>query len=473
MRKLAFVFSVALLTGALIFGCSESDTGDLAGPESEISLQAVGGLNQSGPPGAWLTDPLVAEVTRPKGKRVVPVSGQVVNFRVVEGGGEVFAGVSITDAAGIAQELWKLGDQGPQRVEARAVDSGTGEPLTFAVFTATVEVPQYTVGGEVTGLTQLGLVLQNNGGDDLTITAPASFTFATPLDDGSSYNVTIYGQPQGELCALTNGSGTIAGANVTNVVVLCGSALDADQDGYDWTVDCDDGASSCTSDCVVDTDEDGVADCLDLCLDWDGDDFGIFNETNTVGGGSIAVGDCTTDGTTPCTFPGQSCDGSDCDDGNPSINPTAQEECDGVDNNCNGQIDDGELCSAPNATCVCTGASGCAIGSCDTGWDDCNSLYGDGCEIDLLSDELNCGACGAACPAGWSCNSGSCAPPCAPNSCYIDGVCYSTGATSPSFECMKCDPSVSITDWTAKTDGTPCSGGNCQAGVCVGGGGGC
>jgi len=40
--------------------------------------------------------------------------------------------------------------------------------------------------------------------------------------------------------------------------------------------------------------------------------------------------------------------GSDCDDANPLVNPGADEECDGVDNNCDGQVDEGftnETCS--------------------------------------------------------------------------------------------------------------------------------
>jgi hypothetical protein len=38
---------------------------------------------------------------------------------------------------------------------------------------------------------------------------------------------------------------------------------------------------------------------------------------------------------------GADCLGTDCDDGDPAIYPGAEEVCDGVDNNCNGQIDEG------------------------------------------------------------------------------------------------------------------------------------
>jgi N-acetylneuraminic acid mutarotase len=79
----------------------------------------------------------------------------------------------------------------------------------------------YTVGGTVTGFTGTGLVLQNNGGSNLTVSASAtSFTFPTPVAGGSVYSVTVLTQPVGESCTVTNGDGT-ATANVANVSVTC------------------------------------------------------------------------------------------------------------------------------------------------------------------------------------------------------------------------------------------------------------
>ena len=72
------------------------------------------------------------------------------------------------------------------------------------------------------GLTGGGLVLRNNGGDDLAVGSNGSFTFATSLTSGSTYAVTVATQPTGQTCTVSNGSGTVAGANVTNVSVSCG-----------------------------------------------------------------------------------------------------------------------------------------------------------------------------------------------------------------------------------------------------------
>ena len=82
--------------------------------------------------------------------------------------------------------------------------------------------PTYSVGGSVTGLSGT-LVLQDDGGDDLAVSANGPFTFATKLADGASYAVTVKTNPSGQSCSVANGSGTIAAADVTNVAVSCTS----------------------------------------------------------------------------------------------------------------------------------------------------------------------------------------------------------------------------------------------------------
>lgn len=82
--------------------------------------------------------------------------------------------------------------------------------------------PQFTIGGSVSGLAGTGLVLQDNGGDNLSVSASGSFTFSTSVASGGVYKVTVLTQPSGpaQTCAVTNGSGT-ATANVTGVQVAC------------------------------------------------------------------------------------------------------------------------------------------------------------------------------------------------------------------------------------------------------------
>jgi len=82
-------------------------------------------------------------------------------------------------------------------------------------------VTKFTVGGTVTNLNGT-VVLQNNGGDDLTVSANGPFTFATAIKRGGSYAVTVKTQPAGQSCKVANGSGPVT-EDVTNVGVACGS----------------------------------------------------------------------------------------------------------------------------------------------------------------------------------------------------------------------------------------------------------
>ena len=65
----------------------------------------------------------------------------------------------------------------------------------------------FSIGGTVTGLTGVGLELQNNGADDLVIAADGSFAFATTVVDSTTYDVTISGQPLGTILFRGDGAG--------------------------------------------------------------------------------------------------------------------------------------------------------------------------------------------------------------------------------------------------------------------------
>jgi len=87
----------------------------------------------------------------------------------------------------------------------------------------------------------------------------------------------------------------------------------------------------------------------------------------------------------------------DCNDANAAIKPGATEVCDGVDNDCDGGIDNAPLLtmcplSANVATTSCNGASGCQITSCNSNWYNTDSTYSDGCECQAdTNDQSNLG----------------------------------------------------------------------------------
>lgn len=80
----------------------------------------------------------------------------------------------------------------------------------------------YSVGGNIDGLTASGLVLQDNAGDDLTVSAGThTYTFATAVASAAPYAVTIKTQPAHQVCVVSSGSGTISSAQISNANISC------------------------------------------------------------------------------------------------------------------------------------------------------------------------------------------------------------------------------------------------------------
>ena len=110
--------------------------------------------------------------------------------------------------------------------QACGVTSGSGVVASANVTSAqiTCTTNSYTIGGTISGLTGAGLVLQDNGGNNLPVSAGAtSFTFTTPVASGGVYSVTILSQPSSSslICGVIGGTGVVASVNVTSVQVTC------------------------------------------------------------------------------------------------------------------------------------------------------------------------------------------------------------------------------------------------------------
>ena len=140
----------------------------------------------------------------------------------------------------------------------------------------------------------------------------------------------------------------------------------------------------------TDADGDGIGDVCDTCTDADGDGYGIGADLSACAGSITLV---------------------DCVDNDSSINPGASEVCDGIDNNCNGFVDDG---IAPVATscglgaCAATGQLICSGGSlvdtctpgtpteeiCDGVDNDCNDIIDENNVCGLTEFQVNTYATG-------------------------------------------------------------------------------
>ena len=109
--------------------------------------------------------------------------------------------------------------------QACQVSGGSGTVGAADVTSVSVNcaVSTYTVGGTVSGLVGTGLVLENNGADDLSVTGNGTFAFATPVASGQAFAITIKAQPgtPAQVCSVSQGTGTVASTNVTSVAVVC------------------------------------------------------------------------------------------------------------------------------------------------------------------------------------------------------------------------------------------------------------
>ena len=88
-------------------------------------------------------------------------------------------------------------------------------------------VPSYTIGASVSGLgtgaERLPIVLKNDvTGESLPFEADGTSTFKTEQASGATYLITIATPPANRVCAISGGSGTVGGANVTAKVTCTG-----------------------------------------------------------------------------------------------------------------------------------------------------------------------------------------------------------------------------------------------------------
>lgn len=102
-------------------------------------------------------------------------------------------------------------------------DDGGGGPLP-----PPPPASSFSIGGTVSGLAGTGLVLQSHLGENLPVSGSGAFTFQVRVSPGSAYEVSVRTQPTSDpaqLCTVSNGSGVIGSAPVTNVAVSCATRV--------------------------------------------------------------------------------------------------------------------------------------------------------------------------------------------------------------------------------------------------------
>jgi hypothetical protein len=139
----------------------------------------------------------------------------------------------------------------------------------------------------------------------------------------------------------------------------------------------------------------------------------------------------------------------------------------------------GSVCDAvPNGQAACKDGI-CRIGSCNEGYDNCDGSTGNGCETDLATDVNHCGACGqkcsaqtnsdAQCVAGF-CGTGACNPGYA--DCDPDAIGCEVNLSNDASNCGVCGNACPpVLNGTPKCELFVCGIGSCNAGKkhCIGG----
>lgn len=113
--------------------------------------------------------------------------------------------------------------------------SGTiaGADVDDALVTCIAAPLSYPIGGMVAGLgAGHSVTLSLDGAQTLVREANGAFAFAQVVPDGAHYMVSVTAA-SGAACVVTDGSGTVQGAAVTDVAVDCGAGFTRFEDGFE------------------------------------------------------------------------------------------------------------------------------------------------------------------------------------------------------------------------------------------------
>ena len=108
------------------------------------------------------------------------------------------------------------------RIRDRANPVSTSTPS--GTTTVTTPIPSFKIGGTITGTISGNLVLRINNTETITVTSLGSFISVTSYPTGTTFTLTVdIPNSVPNKCAITNGTGTVANSDISNVAINCRS----------------------------------------------------------------------------------------------------------------------------------------------------------------------------------------------------------------------------------------------------------
>ena len=152
-----------------------------------------------------------------------------------------------------------------------------------------------------------------------------------------------------------------------------------------------------------------------------------------------------------------------------NVGPSA-ETCNGLDDDCDGQVDDGVICpELANASWYCD--QSCQY-ICNSGYENCDGNWATGCERNILTDPQHCGMCNRPCPVianGSSiCQNGQCITACNPGYVMVNGVCQPQVCFPNSQRACYSGPAGTVGVGICKAGSQICNGNGTAWGPCMG-----
>lgn len=114
----------------------------------------------------------------------------------------------------------------PPAGQSCKIGNGVGQMGSQDVRSLTVDCDfqGFKLGGSVSGLKGNLKLALNGDTEQIVLSSNGMFAFSSEVRTGDSYNVTVAGQPEAQVCEVRKGTGQVNAANIVDIRVICAPA---------------------------------------------------------------------------------------------------------------------------------------------------------------------------------------------------------------------------------------------------------